>query len=140
MCFWQGVIQFESLARCRIRQQSRLPRGYAGPVTRDHVVGVAQPGISKSIVRIGGNGLLKRIDALLQPLWGASVPELPPFQIQPVGLRIRSPGATQSPLFLAGQLPSQMSGKVARDVALHLGNVGRLAHIMRAPKLSPVRS
>src|ERR1700676_613674 len=101
MRLWQGVIQFERLARCRVRQQSRLPRGYAGLVTRDHVVGVAQPGISKSVVRVGGNRLLKQIDALLQALRGASVPELPPFQIQPVGLRIRSPGATQSPLFLS---------------------------------------
>src|SRR6266849_6078395 len=41
MCLRQGVIQFERLARCRVRQQSRLPRGYAGTVTRDHVVGVA---------------------------------------------------------------------------------------------------
>ena len=66
------------------------------------------------------------------------LPEMSRFQIEPVSLRIRSPGATQAPLFLAGQLCSQALGKVVRDVALHLGDVGRLAHVMRAPKLTPV--
>src|SRR5260370_13475929 len=107
MSFCQGFTQCDRLPRWAARQQSRLPRSYAGPVTGDHVVGVAQPGISKGVVRIGGNRLLKQIDALLQPLRGASVPELPPFQIQPVGRRIRTPGAAQSPPFLSTYLPSQ---------------------------------
>src|ERR1022692_2651016 len=96
----QRIVQFERLARCLICQQSRLPRGDASPVTWDHVISVAESGIRKRIVRIGGYRLLKQIDALLQALRFASIPELPPFQIQPVRLRIRSSRATESTLFL----------------------------------------
>src|SRR5580700_4045550 len=106
MCLWQAVIQFERLVCGFLRQRSGLPGGYAYPVARNHVVSITQPGISKSVVRIGGNRLLEQINALLQTFRGAPVPELSALQIEAVGLGITRPGIAQSPLLVAGKLHS----------------------------------
>src|ERR1700690_908632 len=60
------------------------------------------------------------------------------FQVEPVSLWVGGPGAAQAPLLLARQLSLQAFGNVAHDVALQLRDVGRLTHIMRAPKFAPV--
>src|SRR4029077_974845 len=134
----EGVVQFERLARSLVRQQMSLPNREANAVAGSDVVSIRESGIGKGIGGIGGNRLLKHINTLLEALRGATIPELASFQIQPIGFRVGSAGATQPLLFLAAKADSQSVGDVAGDVALQFRDVGHLASIVRTPKLSAI--
>ena len=88
------VIQFERLTSGFLCQQLRLPRSDADLIAGNYIVGLRQPGIGEGIVGICGNGLMEKVDALLESFRRAAIPELAGFQIEAVGFRIGGTGAT----------------------------------------------
>src|SRR5262245_7120481 len=58
--------------------------GLAGP---NHV-GIRKSGISQSIIRVVGDGLIKTVDGLLECILAALVPEVSTQQVELVSLRV----------------------------------------------------
>src|SRR6202035_2162714 len=94
------------------REQVSVPGSYVR-VAGGNGISVRKPRVGEGIVRVGGNGLLKQINALLNCFVRAPVAELACFQLKTVRLRVRRAGATQALLLLATELAAQMSRNVA---------------------------
>src|ERR1019366_7604010 len=85
-------------------------------------------------------GLLKQIDALLEPRWCSPIPRLPSFQVQTIGFRIRGSGAAHALSLVAAEADPQAAGYVAGDVSLHLRDVRQVAVVARSPDLGAIGS
>ena len=105
------------------------------PYARRHDVSLGQPRVGERVVGIGGDGLLKQIDTLREAFVGPPIPELAAFEVETIRLRVGCAGATHVLLFGDGRVPAKAAGKIARDVALHLGDVGHLARVALPPHL-----
>ena len=92
-----------------------------------HVVAVSQARISRSVVRIRIDRLLKVVDALLQSFGRALVPGVAALQVKPVSLQLL--------LLFDVQLQTQVFKDVARDFFLNEKNVSEPAIVMLAPNL-----
>ena len=92
-----------------------------------HVVAVSQTRISRSVVRIRIDRLLKVIYALLQSFGCALVPGVAALQVEPVSLQLL--------LLFDVQLQTQVFKDVARDFFLDQKNVSQAAIVMLAPDL-----
>ena len=98
-----------------------------GAVDHLHVVAVSQTSISRAIVGISTNGLLKIINTLLQSFGRAFVPGVPSFQVKPISLQLL--------LLFHVQLQAQILKDVAGDLFLDQKNIGEPAVIMLTPDL-----
>src|SRR5271156_2420850 len=118
------AIELERFAAGFVAHRLSLLGADTNAVAGSDVVGIGEPGVSKGVVGIGGNGLLKQIDTFLQALGRASVPELAAFEIEPVSLWIGRSSLPELLLLSAADLNLQAGGEIASDLSLHLSNVG----------------
>src|SRR5881397_1751936 len=104
-------------------------------VKRQASVGIREPDVAKSKIRIALDALLEVLDRLFDSVRSTLVPKIAATQVELICLCIRAVALDQSPLLLAGQFQLQLRCDLLRNCLFDRNQVRDLAIVSCAPNL-----
>src|SRR5713101_2958661 len=135
VCFAQRFVKLECVLRRLLHGRIGLSRRHKAPLA-EHKVGIRNPDVSQSVIRIFADRLLEILESLVDVCEVTLVPIEAPAQVELMDLRVNFAGARQALLLIGSELYPNLAGDGPSDLPLKSQNIAKVALVALRPQMA----